>query len=332
MDSRQLEKITTRYYKGLSTAIEEKILFEEIRQNPEAYGFFRAFEQQFTQTSIDSRENNKKWQQFKNRHLNSQRIRQRKMVRTMTKYAAIFAFGILVTAAYQFYSHYRAAKVPPAEWYQMYVPRGEKSRLVLPDGTKVWLNAETTLKYPVSDIGKQRIMKLEGEAFFEVKKDNNRPFIVKTPNYDVVVKGTSFNIMTYSDINRTETSLVTGEVTIRNIKNEKTKRTITLNAGEKIIFNKEDNSLSIENTDVKKEMAWKNNLFMFSKTKFEELCKRLERWYDVDITLADEDLKEIRYTGKFRNEETIWQVLDIIKITTPIRYELKDRKVTIYKE
>ncbi|MGM0377618.1 MAG: FecR family protein, partial [Bacteroidota bacterium] len=167
---------------------------------------------------------------------------------------------------------------------------------------------------------------------FEVEKNKNKPFVVETPHYDVMVKGTSFNIMAYEDINKTETSLVTGEVTIRNIKNGKHKKDITLKAGEKMIFNKEDHSLNIENANVEREMAWKNNLFMFSETKFEELCKRLERWYDVDVTVADEDLKEIRYTGKFRNEETIWQVLDIIKITTPIEYELEDRKVTIYKD
>jgi ferric-dicitrate binding protein FerR (iron transport regulator) len=88
----------------------------------------------------------------------------------------------------------------------------------------------------------------------------------------------------------------------------------------------------VVNADVQEEAAWKDNLFMFTDVKFEELCRRLERWYDVNITLADSELKEIKYTGNFRNEETIWQVLDIIKITTPIRYELKNRSLIIYKE
>lgn len=332
MDKKQLEKITNRYYKGISTAIEERMLFEKISQSTEAYEFFRDFEQQFAQTSLNTRGNNEKWHTFQKKHINSKRIRQRKLIRTATKYAAIFAFGILIASAYQMYSHYRATIAQPAEWYHTYVPRGEKSKLILPDGTKVWLNAETTLKYPVSNAGKERIMKLEGEAYFEVKKNKDRPFVVETPHYDVVVKGTSFNIMAYNDINRTETSLVTGKVTIRNIKKGKNKSPITLNAGKKMIFNKENHALNIETADMEQDMAWKNNLFVFSETNFEELCKRLERWYDVDVTLADKELKKIRYTGKFRNEETIWQVLDIIKITTPIEYELENRKVTIYKD
>lgn len=331
MKQENLERLTKNFYLGLTSPLEEKALFDEIRENEASRNYFEAYENTFAQKHLDTTSIQKEWDQFHSKYLNQTNVRKLQLIRNISRYAAVIGLAVLLATGYSLFEKWSQAREPMV-WYETYVPRGEKTQLTLPDGTKVWLNAETTLKFPAGNYMEDRRMQLSGEGYFEVEKNEDVPFVVQTSDYDVIVRGTSFNIMAYEDFKRVETSLLSGSVEIRNIEGAAPDRRLKLKPGQKLIFDKEENRVTVKNTDLDGEVAWKDNLFMFSDVRFEELCRRLERWYDVDITLADQELRKIRYTGNFKNEETIWQVLDVIKITTPIRYELKNRKLTIYKE
>jgi len=198
-------------------------------------------------------------------------------------------------------------------WFETSVPRGEKSQLLLPDGSKVWLNAESVVSYPGNFMDGIRHVKLKGEAYFEVAKQNGSAFIVETHDYDIQVKGTRFNVMAYPDFHRTETTLLDGKIGIR-----RGKQTIDVEPGQTLIF-KEDQFL-LEKTDAAKAATWKDGIFDFDKITFEELVMRLERWYDVDMDIINPGLNKMSYSGVFKNEETIDEVLTTLQLAIPFRY------------
>lgn len=198
-------------------------------------------------------------------------------------------------------------------WFETQVPRGEKSLLLLPDGSKVWMNSESSLSYPGNFMDGNRNVKLKGEAYFEVAKQNGTTFTVETRDYNVRVLGTKFNVMAYGDFDRTETTLIEGKVEIL-----KGKQIVDVVPGETSTF--KDNQFITKETDAVKSSKWKDDIFDFDQITFKELVIRLERWYDVDIEISNPVLNEITYSGVFKNEETIEEVLNTFQLTMPIRY------------
>jgi len=193
----------------------------------------------------------------------------------------------------------------------------------------VWLNSESKLRYPANFSQKERWVELSGEAFFSVTRHGDQSFFVKTTDFNIRVTGTKFNVMAYEDFNRTEASLEEGRIEL--LSNSGKEKIAQLKPNQKIIFSKEKHEYTIVKSKPEIESSWKNNEFVFEDIEFSEFAKRLERWYNVEIIFADQELSKIRYTGKFKNKETIWQVLDIIKLTTNIEYTLNDRKLIIKK-
>jgi transmembrane sensor len=200
--------------------------------------------------------------------------------------------------------------------------RGEKSHVILPDGTNVWLNAKTKLIYH-SFTKSQRIVELKGEAFFAVAHFKKIPFIVKTNECNIEVLGTTFNVMAYDEFGKKEVTLLEGKVKVNIDDVQK-----ILNPGQVLIL-KNHNTI-IKKTNPTVSSGWVNNKLNFYNIPLSELIKRLENWYDVDIILENPTGKEINFTGAFKNEETIWEVLDAIKYYTHIQYEKTNlRKIKI---
>jgi len=200
------------------------------------------------------------------------------------------------------------------------VPLGSRSQVVLADGTIVDLNSGSKLQYPTNFNPKNREVSLSGEAFFNVTPDKSNPFIVKTSDFDITVTGTKFNVCTYDDNNFSSAALLEGKITLSapNIK------PLELKPGEKIELNRDKRELSYTPVDEKAETAWINGQFIFNKIAFPELIKRLERWYDVRLNYNSKEFKSMLYTGSFKNQETIWQVLDALRMTSPIEYSRKN--------
>ncbi|VAW18165.1 hypothetical protein MNBD_BACTEROID01-2853 [hydrothermal vent metagenome] len=202
------------------------------------------------------------------------------------------------------------------------VPLGSRSQVVLADGTIVDLNSGSKLQYPSNFNSENREVSLSGEAFFNVTSDKSNPFIVKTSDFDITVTGTKFNVCTYDDNNFSSAALLEGKITLSapNIK------PLELKPGEKIELNRDKKKLSYTPVDEKAETAWKNGQFIFHKIAFPELIKRLERWYDVRLNYNSKEFKSMLYTGSFKNQETIWQVLDALRLTSPIEYSRKNSR------
>lgn len=247
----------------------------------------------------------------------------RKLFRNVLKYAAVLLVGALGTfIIYQ--SVMNRGAEDETNWIVTQTVAGQKAKMVLPDNSVVWLNAETTLSFPPDYLTrKHREVKLKGEAYFDVTDQHRKTFTVVSDDYDIEVKGTKFNVMAYSDFDRTETTLVEGSIRIK-----KGDKSVFVEPGQRVIW---DGSKLIRSTGlVRQATLWKDNKFYFDHISFKELVRRLERWYDVEITLLDESLNNENYSGYFKNEETIWQVLDVLKMTTPIKYERKEfREIVI---
>lgn len=200
------------------------------------------------------------------------------------------------------------------------VPLGSKSNIVLSDGTRISLNSGSQLTIGKDFSPSNRKIALDGEAYFEVQSDQDHPFIVKTKNFDVQVTGTRFNISSYADEPFSSASLVEGKVTVKTSINEE----FDLTPGRKIFVNQQSGSAHFDDFDEQAEIAWKDNQFIFKDITFPELIRKLERWYDVKVYYTDERLNALKYNGKFKNQETIWQVLDALQLTSPITYEKKN--------
>lgn len=243
----------------------------------------------------------------------------RKLLLRVASIAAILLIGLfigsLVTALY-------SGSDKKTEQLVFATPRGMKSMVKLPDGSEVWLNANSQLVYN-SFSAKQRLVELKGEAFFKVAHNERVPFFVHTSKCNVKVLGTTFNVMAYDDFGRTEIALLSGKVDV-----EAEGKLKVLSPGQTLILKSKD--IQIEEVNTSRASDWVDNKFNFKDIPLSELMKRLENWYDVDITLENPSGKEVNYSGTFKNEETIWQVLDAIKVYSSIEYEKSDtRKILI---
>ncbi len=236
---------------------------------------------------------------------------------------------------------------------ELIVPSGEKSQLVLADGTRVWLNSESRLKYPVSMKRKERKVFLEGEAYFDVTKQKGSHFIVYTQDLKVKVLGTKFNVKSYPRDKTIETTVVEGSVRIESKENTIKFSPVVLKPAERLVYRKVplknsikhiavndkneeskivpfvDQEIIISNVNTDNITCWKDHLLVFDNETFEEIAIKMSRWYKVQIDILDADLKAQRYTGKFVNNESLKQVLEAIKLTTPIKYNINQNYIQI---
>lgn len=206
----------------------------------------------------------------------------------------------------------------------MTVPRGGEFQLTLSDGTRVWLNAETELKYPVTFTGGVREVLLEGEAYFEVAKDSSRPFVVKSEKLEIQVLGTSFNVKAYPEETQ-QATLVEGKVKV-NAENHSRE----LHPGEQL--NYLSGAPEVRKVDVRSYIAWKDQRFVFNDDLLEEVMRKLGRWYDVEFVLRDKDIREIRFTGNLPKYNDLEQVLGKLELTTHIRFVRNGRTIEVFAE
>ena len=311
--------LISKYLNGKISLEEKGELLQWLKASPKHMDFFSRTKKErdpFSNTGdfVDNAYQELQYKQYLRKNLNEAFDRKsgvkKRLIYPVLKVAAFLIIGLFVGVWINEYN----TTTPEKTSAQTVVasPRGQKSKLILPDSTSVWLNSESTIRY-TSDFLNNREVRLEGEAFFNVRRNRKSVFMVKTDDYNSNVKGTEFNVIAYEDFGRTETTVVNGRIQV-NRKNEN----VEVDASEKVVY--EDGKLEKHNANVLAATSWKDNIFYFNKVPFKELVRRLERWYDVDITLKGEDLSDIEYSGIFKNEETVWQVLEVIQMTTPIEY------------
>ena len=198
-----------------------------------------------------------------------------------------------------------------ARYNMVMTPRGGEYQLVLSDGTKVWLNAASSIRYPVCFSGKdRRVVEVVGEAYLEVAKDAAHPFIVTTRQSNITVLGTSFDIKAYPDEPADKTSLVEGLVKVGDV---------LLRPGAQVVVDC-GRGMTVGTANLEEVLAWKNGLFVFQSECLESMTRKLSRWYNVDIVFNDNTLKNIRFTGRLKRYDDMTVLLDMISSTSRVTF------------
>lgn len=206
------------------------------------------------------------------------------------------------------------------------IPRGGEYVLHLSDGSRVWLNSATTLKYPATFSGKQRLVELDGEAYFEIARDTSLPFIVRTARTDVRVYGTSFNVCAYRQDDRQYTTLLSGSVGVR-WKNEE----VILQPEEQAVLDVQQEKLEVKPVKAKSYCSWHSGSFIFEKKSLGEILECLSRWYDVEVSYTAPELKELHFTGDLNRYDDFGKILKFLEMTNKVTFVVKDRTVIVYK-
>ncbi len=206
------------------------------------------------------------------------------------------------------------------------IPRGGEFFLSLSDGTKVWLNSETTITYPLQFGEKERKVQLIGEAYFEVEHNPEKPFKVEVEGQVIEVLGTSFNVNAYADENRTSTTLVKGSVRI-NLGVEK--EDVLLTPGLQCEVNKMDKSYFVSQVSVRSVIAWKDGNYMFEDATLEEMILTLSRWYDFTFNFENAHVRQLRFSGKLKRTDKFEDILTIIENTNEMKFKVKEKNVII---
>ena len=350
--------LITRVLTGDASEEERNALLDWIDENKSNQKLFFEMKDiwEVSHASTDGRFNSDiSWKRFESqiesKEQEEEKERRRQLFRSFLKIASIVIISIgLSWLAFSLIT----SKEILITKNEVITPIGSKTQIILPDGTKVWLNSESKLTYTSDYNGQSRDVVLSGEAFFEVVKNPIKPFVVKTGKIDIKAYGTSFNVKSYPSDLFVETTLISGKVTIERVTTKKT--LAVLKPNQKSIFYKEDNgdnlnhilklakqkisvdsiievnageNIILAQTNTEPETAWKDQKLYFTSETFDEIATKLERWYGVKIHLQSDELINERFTGKFTHNEPLKQVLEVIKITTPISYSIKVNDVYI---
>jgi hypothetical protein len=201
-------------------------------------------------------------------------------------------------------------------------PRGGQYQLMLSDGSKVWLNAASSLRFPAGFVGKERIVELSGEAYFEVAKNAKMPFKVKVGGMEVEVLGTHFNINSYDNESTIRTTLLEGSVKIN-----KDNISGLLKPGQQAQLNKAGGIKIINDVDVEEAIAWKEGKFQFDRADIHDIMRQLARWYDVDVEYKG--TVSSHFGGTISRNVNLSQVLNMLHLTGEVKFQIEDRKVAV---
>ncbi|MEQ6119258.1 FecR domain-containing protein [Reichenbachiella sp. MALMAid0571] len=236
---------------------------------------------------------------------------------------------VLVSAlSFLFYENYfktESKEVVKNEIITKETPKGVKRQIVLPDGTDVWLNSGSSLSYASGFTDSSRIVRLVGEAFFEVTKDPKRPFQVESGDIVTTAIGTAFNVNAFSKSSTSIVSLTEGKVKVEYIsKNE----AVYLTPGYAAVLNKKSNQLDARSFDIEEDIAWKDGILVFKNAAEEKVLRDLENWYGVKFTLQNKSPEKWDLTTRFENE-SLEHVLKVIGFKAKFNFQIEDKKVTI---
>lgn len=249
--------------------------------------------------------------------------RRKLYIRRWMNYAAIFAIVLLTGGglSYWFYSADTAKKIIAETAF-----KGEVKELILPDGTKVWLNNGSTIKYAREFAKKERKVHVEGEAYFEVTKNKEKPFIVQSEVIQVKVLGTTFNFKCDKACRIAEATLLEGEI---EVKGNNSEGMIILTPGQRAELNKNTKRLTVKQVNAKLDAVWRNDLIPFEQADLFTITQTLERFYNVKIILSPNIQADVTYSGVLKKQQTIESVLNSLKNAIPINYKIEGNNIFI---
>lgn len=215
-------------------------------------------------------------------------------------------------------------------WQEIQSPLGIRSHILLPDGTDLWLNAGSKIRYCIPFVREKRQLELSGEAFLHVARNENAPFLVNTEYTSIQVLGTQFNVKAYPEDEQIEVTLKEGSVEFSCATSDTKEFSTLMVPNDHLTFWKKDGHITKENIAIDKYIAWTQNKMIFDHTPLTELVKYVERWYGVNIIILDEEIRQYHFNGTIENE-TIQDLMKILKMTLPISYTVDNKTITISK-
>ena len=208
----------------------------------------------------------------------------------------------------------------------LYIPKGGEYSLQLPDGSRVWLNSETTLRFPVRFLKDKREVYLCGEAYFKVAKNALSPFHVRVEGGDITVLGTSFNVSAYKEDVTWQTTLVEGRVQVADAEGQ-----VIMKPTDQYTVDKQTGKGALSTVDTELYTSWVDGKFYFNTYAFEDIVKKLERWYDFTMSYQDDEIRKMRFSGTINKHRPLTEVLQFLEKTTDIHFEISGKNVTVSK-
>ncbi len=237
--------------------------------------------------------------------------------RIFSRAAAILILPVLLLTAYFYFFQINNQDKATSATREIYTKPGTRTKIELADGTKVWLNDGTTFRYPEQFHDNLREVFVDGEAYFEVQADPQRPFVVNNPIMNTVVTGTHFNLYAYSADNYFEATLLEGKICL-----ERNNQTIKMKAGEQVQFDSKLEKIIQKEVNPQDASAWVEGKLVFRDEKLGTVINKLGRWYNIEIILADNEIDDFLVTGTFENEK-LEQTLNLISLALPVKFEFK---------
>ncbi len=247
------------------------------------------------------------------------RMKKRKLLSALYKYAAVVLLTAGLASSLYIYRSRATSGYLSSIFYSVKSPPGQSTELTLADGSEVFLNSGTILKYPADYSVSKRDLRLQGEAFFNVETNKKKPFVVTVGELEVVATGTSFNIDGYKEDNEINVTLVEGSANIRSTGGQ---FLMKLEPGENARLDLKTNQIVKTKVNTSFYTSWKKGIITFSNKRLEDISHDLERWYNVQIIFDKQASKDIRYSGAILKNKPIDQVLEILKITSNFSYEI----------
>ena len=315
-DTKEIRDLAFQYFNGTIAVADEKVLFEYIKRNESNYDTFRLWEKDWLRIAHPNEQVDKAWKSLECQLRIRESISMPKtsnVHRIWKRVASVAAvFIILLIGSWGLKSVLFSGS--SENYFICQAPYGSKTKIFLPDGTSVWLNAGSTIKYSNKFNIKNRLVELNGEGYFEVSKHNGTTFTVHTKGYNVVVKGTKFDVSAYSDDSYIMTSLMEGRVEI-DCKQTKT----DIVPGQAAMLDLKTGRLTLQKMNVDQSKSWIENQIDFDNITVKELTKKLSRQYAVNIQLKSGKIGASRICISLRNKETIDEVMTGLKQILPIK-------------
>lgn len=241
-----------------------------------------------------------------------------RIISIITRVAAVLTLPLLAFTIWSLFLQEKPSELAENEitWHEIQSPAGMRSHIVLPDGTDLWLNAESKIKYGIPFTRGNRQVELSGEAFLKVVKNEKAPFIVKVGAACVKVLGTQFNVKAYPEDEQLEIALAEGSIEFTGTIADGKKATAKLIPNDFLAMNKTTGQVSLQNKNLNKHISWVKNIIIFDETPMPEVAKTLERWYGVKVVVTNAEINKYRFTTTFENE-SLFRVLELLELSSP---------------
>ncbi|MEN6617918.1 MAG: FecR domain-containing protein [Rikenellaceae bacterium] len=326
MENRIDTELIIKYISGLADDEEKKRVLDWIEQNDENKKLYSQLKNYWVLERLKSYD---KGELSGSKHDNNNKKRYFIFgFRNIYRIAAVLAIAVSLFGAYLLFNDKKEPVKQVMATFEYIVNSGVKGIVNLPDGSKIWLNSSSSIKCPEKFDTEKREIELEGEGYFEVVPDKEWPMYVKTSKgYTVKVTGTTFNLSSYSNDNKLIVTLISGNISLLH---EQNKKEIKLNPTEEIVISDTEKPILVKNANIEYNTAWKEGYLLFDNTPMSEVIKKMERWYGVSFIIKDTSILDYRFTANFKSE-SITQVLEILKLSSNIRFKIDNTRITLKK-